>query len=190
MLVIPGFTGKDTCDGITRRELLRVGQLQRSSRLKRAALSIRKRNESGFRNVDRVTPCWQLREFVRAVSISLCAAAAGDFRGVDQYSRARNRPSGVGGEDSAGNSTLRRWCGHGGRLLGGGVARRLLLAALLCLGGDDDDCEDRERAKTEHDLLPAERQSWPQHVRQTFYCEGLSRHGPRSRHGEGLRSKV
>src|SRR5206468_11700594 len=25
MLVIPGFTGKDTCDGITRRELLRVG---------------------------------------------------------------------------------------------------------------------------------------------------------------------
>src|SRR5213592_1442849 len=25
MLVIPGYTGKDTCDGITRRELLRVG---------------------------------------------------------------------------------------------------------------------------------------------------------------------
>src|SRR5947199_822649 len=25
MLVIPGFTGKDTCDGMTRRELLRVG---------------------------------------------------------------------------------------------------------------------------------------------------------------------
>src|SRR6516162_9459710 len=25
MLVIPGQTGKDTCDGITRRELLRVG---------------------------------------------------------------------------------------------------------------------------------------------------------------------
>src|SRR5438105_13927576 len=25
MLVIPGFTGRDTCDGITRRELLRVG---------------------------------------------------------------------------------------------------------------------------------------------------------------------
>src|SRR5438034_10823952 len=25
MLVIPGFAGKDTCDGITRRELLRVG---------------------------------------------------------------------------------------------------------------------------------------------------------------------
>src|SRR5215475_3662593 len=25
MLVIPGFSGKDTCDGITRRELLRVG---------------------------------------------------------------------------------------------------------------------------------------------------------------------
>src|SRR5437763_16791660 len=25
MLVIPGFTGKDTCDGVTRRELLRVG---------------------------------------------------------------------------------------------------------------------------------------------------------------------
>src|SRR5436190_4961614 len=25
MLVIPGFIGKDTCDGITRRELLRVG---------------------------------------------------------------------------------------------------------------------------------------------------------------------
>src|SRR5438874_12451341 len=25
MLVIPGFTGKDTCDGITRRELLRIG---------------------------------------------------------------------------------------------------------------------------------------------------------------------
>jgi hypothetical protein len=25
MLVIPGQPGKDTCDGITRRELLRVG---------------------------------------------------------------------------------------------------------------------------------------------------------------------
>src|SRR5438270_13976248 len=25
MLVIPGFSGKDTCDGITRRDLLRVG---------------------------------------------------------------------------------------------------------------------------------------------------------------------
>src|SRR6202165_3705956 len=25
MLVIPGYAGKDTCDGITRRELLRVG---------------------------------------------------------------------------------------------------------------------------------------------------------------------
>ena len=25
MLVIPGYPGKDTCDGITRRELLRVG---------------------------------------------------------------------------------------------------------------------------------------------------------------------
>ena len=25
MLVIPGYAGKDTCDGVTRRELLRVG---------------------------------------------------------------------------------------------------------------------------------------------------------------------
>ena len=25
MLVIPGVNGKDTCDGVTRRELLRVG---------------------------------------------------------------------------------------------------------------------------------------------------------------------
>src|SRR5260370_18293932 len=25
MLVIPGMTGKDTCDGITRRDLLRIG---------------------------------------------------------------------------------------------------------------------------------------------------------------------
>ena len=25
MLVIPGQSGKDTCDGVTRRELLRVG---------------------------------------------------------------------------------------------------------------------------------------------------------------------
>src|SRR5262249_24989121 len=55
MLVIPGWTGKDTCDGVTRRDILRVGgsamlglTLANLFRLQRASASEAKGGGPGF----------------------------------------------------------------------------------------------------------------------------------------------
>src|SRR5262249_6254716 len=128
-----------------------------------ATLTVRQRNESRLRNVDRVSARRQLREFVRAVGVGLRAAAAGDFGSVDQHACARHRPSGIGGGDTARPSCLGRWRRRDRRLLRRGVARGLLLSTLLCLSGGGERRNDCERATTEDNLLPAERQTGPPH---------------------------